>query len=1419
MDLRSAKRRELDRNSQLKSFEEEYSSISQFIASKLVQTEKFAFKIGNNIEEAQQLHHAHMEMISTVNNVEPSYENVLNTGRRLADSRAGINQIEMHLKRLTADWSLLKQRLSERTDLLKLALDFHSRYKTYMQQADKWILNVGVNPTSVLNKSIQELQVAHENHKKFKANYDEAYSEMFDSLGQLQKKVNRDHNSASGSGKYLHDCMKHMVHVRKQILNAWESRNLSIDQRIKAHLLLPEVRAVLEWLDIHGETFLKRKFAIGKDYDTAVVLERTHMKFREIANCTYTNAHSLINTADELISNGEIDAEQTRRLVNELCNRIRDFTIKVDSRSRLLYMAKNFFNHYREMMDYYAKLDNRNEEIRIVPLTPDLAEQQKESFQLQNDCCNQAYEKVICEANQLIAQLQEQHQLLNVRNEDTILSIQGLRADIEQKNSLERSRWPTQREVLKQAASCITFFKCCEQLYDDIVRWDHDLKGLCERERIPDRHSGEIARHHWMNITSVKTSVDDALKNADKLKEEIEGLGLIMSDKQTALAAIEKVRYEIKNLEDKVMKRASEVSGRLQSKGLADKVRMKTHEIKDEIDKCFVDLLKKPCLPHNLERSKEIKREFQAIQNQSDILRELVITYEQNTNACMDKLLDVDTIQDLKVLLDEVKTRFAKYVRTRESREKLVTSAYEFYYCIGTAIPGMKTLDARYRAAKENQMKNCEREQNEELVHRRDNFSVRMAKHMEEKPKFVNGAMYAQRCADKFLARLKSFEMENCRNNSQPQSTEEVALRLHDKVLNSKCEIEQYQQGLTKLWHEIQVDLFTCKQACNLEILAKQVTDGIRLCAAKLSDEVPPMDSIRNLPKREVEIILERVVDYRRSLEMNADIKDLRDKMSDFNNQSYHTPFVEKAIRQAEAQYNELESTLVKHNRQLNGLLGRKVEDIPNVKSKILTRENKTAHQNRDSNDFTKHSDNLKKLKDPMQELLASEMDYINDLRRCIEVYLKSYRMDESSLPVSLQKKEREIFGNIENLYHFHAGQLYRALSGYEHNPEEVGCCFYAYVEQLKEHYTDYILNNEENSSIINQPETIAVFDEIQRRHGLEPNHSLQSMLIKPIQRITRYPMLLGQFMKYTVGNRKDMETALDSMLGIPRAANDRVHLKHFEDVEKHRIGNFVMQDSMIVSESKRYFRRDKELQVFLFESNILFAKKEELPMKKIRYLCKFRYFLSDLHIVEHIEGDAAKFGLRKGSLPQGDQTTVLKAQTEESKKHWVKTLRELVLLMSDKNQISDNESIGTTRYNESTIVGSLKSISIADSQRLSNASFDSANSMDNRSSDSKELNNNPLTVVEMRRPKQLNGVPTKPRFASDGLVNEDYMLPLSEDNQGYPLLSEMNAGPETPISLACKRSTVSSTASSDDLPPAMEQLSVVAPQSDANGR
>jgi hypothetical protein len=57
---------------------------------------------------------------------------------------------------------------------------------------------------------------------------------------------------------------------------------------------------------------------------------------------------------------------------------------------------------------------------------------------------------------------------------------------------------------------------------------------------------------------------------------------------------------------------------------------------------------------------------------------------------------------------------------------------------------------------------------------------------------------------------------------------------------------------------------------------------------------------------------------------------------------------------------------------------------------------------------------------------------------------------------------------------------------------------------------------------------------------------------------------------------------------------------------------------------------------------------------------------LRDSHIVEHIEGDNTKFGLRKGKLlHQNDQnTTIVKASSEANKIYWIKTLRDLKMDM-----------------------------------------------------------------------------------------------------------------------------------------------------------
>lgn len=61
------------------------------------------------------------------------------------------------------------------------------------------------------------------------------------------------------------------------------------------------------------------------------------------------------------------------------------------------------------------------------------------------------------------------------------------------------------------------------------------------------------------------------------------------------------------------------------------------------------------------------------------------------------------------------------------------------------------------------------------------------------------------------------------------------------------------------------------------------------------------------------------------------------------------------------------------------------------------------------------------------------------------------------------------------------------------------------------------------------------------------------------------------------------------------------------------------MQDAFLVTEPKRFFTREREMQVFLFESNIVFTKREEITLKKIRYVLKDSLLVSFLTKIKFI--------------------------------------------------------------------------------------------------------------------------------------------------------------------------------------------------------
>lgn len=147
---------------------------------------------------------------------------------------------------------------------------------------------------------------------------------------------------------------------------------------------------------------------------------------------------------------------------------------------------------------------------------------------------------------------------------------------------------------------------------------------------------------------------------------------------------------------------------------------------------------------------------------------------------------------------------------------------------------------------------------------------------------------------------------------------------------------------------------------------------------------------------------------------------------------------------------------------------------------------------------------------------------------------------------------------------------------------------------------------------------------------------------------------------------------------------------------------------------------------------------------------------MSDIHIVEHIEGDPTKFGLRKGNLPQGDNTTILKASSEENRRQWVMKIRELILEMPIKVQAEGSENGSMLSYYNGS-VESMKKLSMQENNRISSSSTES-NAIKQTSSNGNDAH------VEMRRPRNLlqhqNFAPMQIT-----LSNDNFLLPLDENH------------------------------------------------------
>ncbi|XP_063353324.1 guanine nucleotide exchange factor DBS isoform X8 [Pelmatolapia mariae] len=309
-----------------------------------------------------------------------------------------------------------------------------------------------------------------------------------------------------------------------------------------------------------------------------------------------------------------------------------------------------------------------------------------------------------------------------------------------------------------------------------------------------------------------------------------------------------------------------------------------------------------------------------------------------------------------------------------------------------------------------------------------------------------------------------------------------------------------------------------------------------------------------------------------------------------------------------------------------------------------------------------------------MNELLETERAYVEELLCVLQGYASE--MDNPAMshliPAPLQNKKEVLFGNMPEIYHFHKRTFLRELEQYTDCPELVGRCFLERMTDLQI-YEKYCHNKPRSESLWRQCSDCAFFQECQKK--LEHKLGLDSYLLKPVQRITKYQLLLKEMLKYSKGceGADDLQDALTSIVGILKAVNDSMHLIAITGFEGNlsELGKLLMQGSFSVwTEHKKGHAKVKDLarfkpmqrHLFLHEKALLFCKRREENgegyEKAPSYSFKQSLNMRAVGITENAKGDNKKFEIWCNSR---EEVYIVQAPTAEVKTTWVNEIRKVL--------------------------------------------------------------------------------------------------------------------------------------------------------------
>ncbi|XP_014822586.1 PREDICTED: spermatogenesis-associated protein 13-like isoform X1 [Poecilia mexicana] len=327
-----------------------------------------------------------------------------------------------------------------------------------------------------------------------------------------------------------------------------------------------------------------------------------------------------------------------------------------------------------------------------------------------------------------------------------------------------------------------------------------------------------------------------------------------------------------------------------------------------------------------------------------------------------------------------------------------------------------------------------------------------------------------------------------------------------------------------------------------------------------------------------------------------------------------------------------------------------------------------------------------------VQEIMNTERIYIKHLKDICEGYIRQCRKN-SSMFTELQLKT--IFSNIEDIYRFQrqfVRELEKKYNKEEPHLSEIGSCFLMQGEGFSI-YSEYCNTH---------PAACAELQRLMKmgkyKHFFEACRLLQQMidisiagfLLTPVQKICKYPLQLGELLKYTPKDHRDhagVSEAYEAMKKVASLINERKRrlesidtIAHWQVAILHWEGPDVLERSSELihsGELTRAVRQGKPQQrsFFLFDHQLVYCKKDVLRRDLLHY--RGRLDMDEIEVVDVADGRDPDLGLTlKNALRLRNASTLefmcmLCCRKVEDKQRWLEAFAK------ERQRVKEDQEMG----------------------------------------------------------------------------------------------------------------------------------------------